>query len=123
MSQMKLKFGYLLVFILSLWAFKMRAQSVQLIVKVMISPKIGKMDSLVIMGNQEAFGNWLDFSKGKMTKQDDTTFVFKASFPVNTALEFQITRGTWYKTALYTYGRFAAPKVPFVLKTDTTVVI
>jgi len=75
------------------------------------------------MGNQEAFGNWFDFDKGKMTRQDDTTWIFNSSFPVNTSLEFQITRGSWYKTALYTYGRHDAPKVPFIIKKDTLLTI
>src|SRR5665213_3223765 len=112
---MKLKFSYILLSaILTFMSNKhVYAQNVLLTVKVIASAKIPKTDSLVIMGNQERFGNWFDFSKGKMTRQNDTTWVFKSSFPVNTSLEFQITRGSWYKTAMFTYGRYAAPKVPF----------
>ena len=98
-------------------------QNVQLTVKVVVSPKIPKADPLVVMGNQAAFGNWFDFGKGKMSRQDDTTFVFSTKFPVNTSLEFQITRGSWYKTAIYTYGRYQAPKVPFIIRKDTTLTI
>jgi enterochelin esterase-like enzyme len=82
-----------------------------------------KTDSLVIMGNQAAFGNWFDFSKGKMTRENDSTWVLKNSFPVNTSIEFQVTHGSYYKNALYTYGKYEAPKVPLVLKKDTTLVI
>jgi enterochelin esterase-like enzyme len=106
-----------------LWYSGIYAQNARLTVKVIASPKIPKTDSLVIMGNQEAFGKWFDFDKGKMTRQNDTTWVFNSSFPVNTSLEFQITRGSWYKTAIYTYGRFEAPKVPFIIKKDTMVTI
>ncbi len=122
---MKIKFSYILLTVLltCLLNKQVYAQKVQLTVKVIASAKIPKTDSLVIMGNQEAIGNWFDFSKGKMTRQNDTTWVFNSSFPVNTSLEFQITRGSWYKTAMYTYGRFAAPKVPFTIKKDTTITI
>jgi len=121
----KLKNTYIILCIILplLWYNHIYAQGVKLTVKVIVSPKIPKTDSLVIMGNQEALGGWFDFSKGKMTRQDDTTFVFKASFPVNTSLEFQVTRGSWYKTAMYTYGRYEAPKVPFIIKKDTTLTI
>src|SRR4051812_733379 len=105
---MKLRYIHILVIALLIspaWAF---AQTAQLTVKVIVSPKIPTTDSLAIMGNQPAFGGWFDFSKGKMTRQDDTTFIYKTAFPVNTSLEFQITRGTWYKTAIYTYGRYEA---------------
>jgi enterochelin esterase-like enzyme len=99
------------------------AQTAQLTVKVIVSPKVPKTDTLVIMGNQEAFGNWFDFSKGKMTWQDDTTRLFKGSFPVNTLLEFQITRGSYNKGAIFTYGRYQGPKVPFSFKKDTTLIL
>jgi predicted alpha/beta superfamily hydrolase len=99
------------------------AQTAQLTVKVIVSPKVPKTDTLVIMGNQEAFGNWFDFSKGKMTRQDDTTWLFKGSFPVNTLLEFQITRGSYNRGAIFTYGRYLGPKVPFNLKKDTTLIL
>jgi enterochelin esterase-like enzyme len=58
-----------------------------------------------------------------MTRQDDTTWVLQASFPVNTPLEFQVTRGSYDKNALYTNGKYQTPKVPFIIKKDTTVVI
>jgi len=99
------------------------AQNVQLIIKVIAQQNIPKTDSMVIMGNQAAFGNWFDFSKGKMSKLNDTTWILKASFPVNTSVEFQVTHGSYYKNALYTYGKYQAPKVPFILKKDTTVTI
>jgi len=98
-------------------------QSARLSVKVIAHQRFSKTDSLVIMGNQQAFGSWFDFSAGKMTKQNDTTWIYNGSFPVNTSLEFQITRGSWNKTALYTSGRYAAPHVPFLLKKDTLVTI
>ena len=99
------------------------AQSARLTVKVIAHQHFPKTDSLVIMGNQESFGNWFDFSPGKMTRQNDTTWIYSHSFAVNTTLEFQITRGSWNKTALYTSGRYAAPKVPFIIKKDTVITI
>lgn len=98
-------------------------QSAQLTVKVIAPQHLPRTDSVVIMGNQEAFGNWFDFSRGKMTRENDTAWIYKGSFPVNTSLEFQITRGSWNKTALYTSGRYAAPKVPFRIKKDTVITI
>ena len=121
--KLRLNYKYVLIIAFLLLFAGAFAQQAQLTVKVVVSSKIPKTDSLVIMGNQPAFGGWFDFSKGKMTRQDDTTFVFKTSFPVNTSLEFQITRGSWYKTALYTYGRYEAPKVPFIIKKDTALTI
>src|SRR5476651_2467421 len=120
---MRFKFSFILILSLLFWAEKGLAQTVQLTVKVISVQKIPKADSLVIMGNQAVFGNWFDFGKGKMTRIDDTTFVFKASFPVNTSLEFQLNHGSYYKNALYTYGKHQALKVPFVIKKDTTIII
>jgi enterochelin esterase-like enzyme len=123
---MKLRPAYVILSVLLTFLLHTRAayaQNARLTVKVIVSPKIPKNDSLVVMGNQAAFGNWFDFSKGKMTKQDDTTFVFSTTFAVNTSLEFQITRGSWYKTAIYTYGRYEAPKMPFIIKKDTVLTI
>jgi enterochelin esterase-like enzyme len=99
------------------------AQNVQLTVKGIVSPGIPKTDSLVIMGNQAVFGNWFDFSKGKMKKQDDTTWTFTGQFPANTSLEFQITRGAYNKNALYTHGIHQSPNVPFIIKKDTVITI
>lgn len=99
------------------------AQDVQLTIKVIARQNIPITDSIVIMGNQAAFGNWFDFSKGKMNKLDDTTWVLKNAFPVNTSIEFQVTHGSYFKNALYTYGKYQAPKVPFTIKKDTTIVI
>ncbi len=109
--------------ILLLGGIKTFAQTAQLTIRVIAVQKIPKTDSMVVMGNQAAFGNWFDFSKGKMTRKNDTTWVLKSSFPVNTSIEFQITHGSYYKNALYTSGKYQAPKVPFVLKKDTTIVI
>jgi len=99
------------------------AQTARLTVKVIVSPKIPKTDTLAIIGNQSVFGGWFDFSKGKMTREDDTTWIFQNSFPVNTSLEFQITRGTYNRGAIFTYGKYAGPKVPFSIKKDTTLVL
>jgi len=99
------------------------AQNAQLTVTVIAPQKIPKTDSLVIMGNQAAFGNWFDFSKGKMTRQNDSTWTLTNSFPVNTSIEFQVTHGSYYKNALYTHGKYQVPKTPFILKKDTTVII
>ena len=120
-----MRFGFHFLLILSplCWAENCLAQSVQLTVKVISAQKIPKADSLVIMGNQAVFGNWFDFSKGKMTRLDDSTFVFNASFLVNTSIEFQLNHGSYYKNALYTYGRYQSPKVPFIIKKDTLITI
>ena len=98
------------------------AQTARLTVKVIVSPKVPKTDTLVIMGNQEAFGGWFDFGKGKMTRQDDTTWTFSATFPINTSLEFQVTRGNYNRGAIFTNGKYAGPKV-FSIKNDTMVVL
>ena len=120
---MKSKYRYILIMGLAFWSAKALAQSAQLTIKVIASAKIPNSDSLVIMGNQPVFGNWFDFSKGKMTRQNDTTWVLQASFPVNASLEFQVTRGSYGKSALYTNGKYQTPKVPFIIKKDTTVII
>lgn len=99
------------------------AQTAALTLKVIVSPKVPKADTPVIMGNQEAFGNWFDFSKGKMSRQDDTTWTYTHAFPVNTPLEFQLTRGSYNRGAIFTNGKYAGPKVPFTIKKDTTLVL
>jgi enterochelin esterase-like enzyme len=122
---MKLKFSYILLNVtltLLLWS-PAYAQNVQLTIKVIAPQNIPATDSLVIMGNQPAFGNWFDFSKGKMTRLNDTTWALTASFPVNASIEFQVTHGSYYKNALYTYGKYQAPKTPLNLTKDTTLII
>src|SRR3978361_1205922 len=120
---MRLRYFYVLLGLLIIPFARLAAQSVQLTVKVIISPKIAKTDSLVITGNQPAFGNWFDFTKGRMKKADDTTWMLTATFPVNTSLEFKVNRGSYYKDAIYTYGKYQTPKMPFVIKKDTTVTL
>jgi len=120
---MRVRYFYVLLGLLTMSLSRVAAQSVQLTVKVIVSPKIAKTDSLVIMGNQPAFGNWFDFTKGRMKKADDTTWTLTASFPINTSLEFKVNRGSYYKDAIYTYGKYQAPKMPFVIKKDTTVTL
>src|ERR1700740_3701048 len=119
---MKLKIACVIFFMLTSSAIVF-AQTAVLTIKVIAPQRIPKTDSLVVMGNQPAFGNWFDFSKGKMTRVDDSTWVLKISFPVNTSVEFQVTHGSYYKNALYTYGKYQAPKTPFALKKDTTIVV
>lgn len=114
---------YFTTFVLAALSIKASAQTAELTIKVIAKQKIPATDSLVVMGNQPAFGGWFDFSKGKMTKVNDSTWVLKDAFPVNTSVEFQVTHGSYDKNALYTYGKYAAPKVPFVLKKDTTIEI
>jgi len=122
---MKFKRGRLLlsVGLTLLFASAAYAQDIPLTIKVIAPQHLPKSDSLVIMGNQPAFGNWFDFSKGKMSRQDDTTWILKTTFPINTSIEFQVTHGSYYKNALYTNGKNQAPKVPFILKKDTTIII
>lgn len=115
--------GLFLVILLILCGCEAFAQNAQLTVKVIVSPKIPKTDTPVIIGNQPAFGGWFDFMKGKMSRQDDTTWIFQSSFPVNTSLEFQVTRGTYNRGAIFTYGKYAGPKVPFSIKKDTTIIL
>jgi len=122
-TNMKLKSACILFFMLTLLSVTVFAQTAELTIKVIAPQRIPVTDSLIIMGNQAAFGNWFDFSKGKMTKVDDTTWVLKTSFPVNTSIEFQVTHGSYYKNALYTYGKYQAPKTPFMLKKDTTLIV
>ena len=120
---MKYKNIFILFVLLILPAAAILAQSVNLTVKVIVAPTISKADSLVMIGNQPEFGGWFDFSRGRMQRQDDTTWIYKGSFPVNTSLEFQVTRGSYDKTAMYSYGIHQAPKVPFKIVKDTTLVI
>ena len=99
------------------------AQKAQLTIKVIATQKIPKTDSMVVMGNQPPFGNWFDFGPGKMTRVNDTAWILKNTFNVNTSIDFQVNHGSYYKNALYTYGKYEAPKVPFILKKDTTLTI
>jgi enterochelin esterase-like enzyme len=113
----------LIAMLLCLPLVKLWGQTAQLTVKVIVSPNLPKTDSLVIVGNQPQWGNWFTFAKGVMHKEDDTTWVYKSSFPVNKSLEFQLTRGSYYKTAIFTNGRSQAPKMPFMIGHDTTITL
>src|ERR1700761_5394087 len=119
---MKGRYGciFLLAILLVLGGNAAFSQTAQLTVKIVVPANLPKTDSLVIIGNQPAFGDWFDFTKGKMSRQDDTTWVFQSPFSANTSIEFQITRGTYNRGAVFTNGKFAGPK-PFNIKKDTTV--
>ena len=94
---MKLKLIFLSVLCFSLSAFS-QSHHFQLTV---IAPKNTPIDDkLYIAGGHSLLGNW-NPSKIALTRTNDSTWIFSASFEGIEAVEFKITRGSFDTEAIY----------------------
>ena len=98
-----------------------RAQDATVTIRVETPAGTPPEDSLLVIGNQPEWGYWI-YPKSPALKRISTsvwerTFVF----PVGTGLEFKITRGSYFKEALYNHSGQPPAAVAFTLQKDTLV--
>ncbi len=99
------------------------AQEVTITIKVIAPPATPPQDTVLVIGNQPVWGNWLYPKGARMQKINDSTWIRKCSFNRNTPLELKITRGAYYKEALYNNNGQSPPAISFNAVKDTTIVI
>jgi len=99
------------------------AQDVKLTIQVVPPANTPSTDTLLVIGDQAIWGNWIYPRSVRMHKINDTTWAQESRFPAGTNVSFKITRGSYYKEALYNNNGQIPIATSFRLSKDTTVVI
>lgn len=99
------------------------AQEARVTIRVITPPRTPVADTLLVIGNQPVWGDWIYPRSVRMTRQQDSTWIQESHFPVNTDLSFKITRGSYYKEALYNHNGQIPAAISFRLTKDTTIVM
>lgn len=99
------------------------AQQVKLSIKVVTPFKTAAGDSLVIIGDQPLWGNWMYPRSKKMDRLNDSTWVQELSLPKNTKVNFKVTRGSYYREALYNNNGQIPAATSLTLSNDTLVTL
>lgn len=107
--------------ICSMSVLSSNAQDHLLKVRVIAPSSTPKNDTLILVGEDNKIGNWFYPSAPRMERENDSTWVYEGYFPNNSFVNFKITRGSYYKEAMY-YDGDVAPQ-PFSLIKDTTLVV
>src|SRR4030095_3758498 len=115
--------GKQLLLLLWLWSIPIfsLAQQYRVTIRVNAPPKTSASDTLYITGNDKSMGEWLPFGV-KMRQDDDHLWIFTGEYAVNTHLEFQVTRGSWLRQAIYHPGTLPSNTVVNVHR-DTTITL
>lgn len=95
---------------------------VSLRIQVSVPKNTPPKDSLLVIGNQEIWGNWIYPKARTMQKLNDSTWIQQCQFPAGTQLNFKITRGSYYKEAVYNHTG-AAQEISLKLQKDTTILL
>lgn len=98
-----------------------KAQEQKLTIKV-IEP-FKTQDSLLVIGDQPKWGNWLYPRSEKMKKLNDSTWIQENRLPLNTKVNFKITRGSYYKEALYNNNGQIPAATSLTLTKDTVITL
>lgn len=77
--------------------------------------------SVYITGDDSMLGNW-DPASVKLSRQTDSSWTRKFSYPEGTILSYKITRGSWEKEALDVHGNVPQNSV-LEVKKDSTIII
>ena len=101
----------------------LHAQQVTLTIKVITPPETPPADTLLVIGDQPVWGNWIYPRSARMHKINDSTWIQESRFDVNTAVSFKITRGSYYREALYNNNGQTPAAVSCRLAKDTTIVM
>ncbi len=110
------------ILILGLWLSAM-AQEAQLTIRVNAPATTPAQDSLIVIGNQGVWGFWI-YPKSKALKSiGNNLWEGTYTFPLQTDLEFKVTRGSYFKEALYNGNGQVPQSVKLKLKKDTTIVL
>lgn len=108
---------------LSLFGSKAFGQQVKLSIKVIVPFKTAAGDSLVIIGDQPLWGNWMYPRSKKMDGLNDSTWVQQLSLPKNTKVNFKVTRGSYYREALYNNSGQIPAATTLTVAKDTLVTL
>lgn len=98
------------------------AQDRVLTIKVIAPANTPAKDTLQIVGSDLKWGDWFSRNGAKMKKESDNAWSYQAAFPVNSSLQFKVTRGSYRSEAIYTGGGFP-PNINITLTKDTTIVL
>lgn len=105
---------------ISLTAF---AQEAKLTIRVNAPVTTPAQDSIIPIGNQGIWGFWI-YPKSKALKSlGNNVWESTYSFPLNSDLEFKITRGSYFKEALYNGNGQSAQPIKLKITKDTTIVL
>lgn len=86
--------------LLTVFAFSLFAQDAKLTIRVIAPATTPTQDSILPIGNQGIWGFWI-YPKSKALKpKGNNVWEDTYSLPVNSPIEFKITRGFYYKEAL-----------------------
>ena len=97
------------------------AQDAALTIRVKAPAGTPPEDSILVIGNQPVWGYWIYPKSPALKRVSATTWERTFEFPVGTALEFKVTRGSYFKEALYNNNGQPPAAVAFTLQKDTTV--
>lgn len=120
MSKIRL-FTIALLVGINCYANRLLAQSVKLTIKVIEPFKTA--DTLLVIGDQPQWGYWIYPRSQKMHKINDSTWIQENSIPPNTKVNFKITRGSYYKEALYNNNGQIPIATTLTLTKDTVVTL
>jgi enterochelin esterase-like enzyme len=98
------------------------AQQVKLTIQVKTPKNTPIKDSLLVIGNQDVWGNWIYPKSRSMQKINDSTWQQSNTFPAGTTVHFKVTRGSYYKEAVYN-NTGVPQEIALQLKKDTTIVL
>src|SRR5690606_1059439 len=107
----------------TVFAFSLFAQDAKLTIRVIAPATTPAQDSILPIGNQGIWGFWI-YPKSKALKpKGNNVWEDTYSLTVNSPIEFKITRGSYYKEALYNGNGHSAQPVKFTLTKDTTITL
>lgn len=99
------------------------AQQNTLTIKVVVPSHTADGDSVIVIGNQAVWGNWLYPKSKALQKMDAYTWQAQYTFPTQSNLEFKITRGSFFKEALYNHTGHPPAATKLTLTRDTTITL
>ena len=114
------KIFVLVILMLPYWAV---AQQVKLTIRVHAPSSTTERDSVTVIGNQGVWGFWIYPKSKALKKTEKNVFEEVYSFEKNTNLEFKITRGSYFKEALYDGNGQTAQPIKFQITKDTTIIL
>lgn len=104
-----------------LWMLPVFGQDASLRIRVQAPPQTPVGDSILVIGNQAVWGFWIYPKSTALKPLGNGLWEGVFTFPVNTELEFKLTRGSYYKEALYNHTGHPAVSSKLKLVKDTSV--
>lgn len=99
------------------------AQEAKITIRVHAPATTPPQDSILAIGNQGVWGLWIYPKSKALKKVEKNVWEDTYTFPINSTLEFKITRGSYFKEALYNNNGHSAQPIKLKLTKDTTIVL